>query len=324
MDPLPVLAPMLASTGNLPLPGGDEQWAVETKQDGQRALAFMPGDGTVTIRSRGGHAVTAAYPELHGLPAALGGRSAVLDGEIIATDADGRPDFELLQSRMGLARSPDRAARLALRVPVHLVVFDVLYLDGRDLTSRPWTERRQILTGLDLHGPAWSVPTAVVDHAASALRATREAGLEGVIAKRLTSPYRPGVRSPDWLKIKNVQTTDAVIGGWVPGTGRLAGLPGAVLLGELRDGPLRYIGSVGTGWSDRERRRLADLLAVAAWTTCPFAPAPKVPGARWVLPRLVAEITYTTRTRAGYLRHPSWHRLRPDLTPEDSPEANRS
>ncbi|MCA1217380.1 ATP-dependent DNA ligase [Streptomyces sp. 8L] len=317
MGPLPVLDPMLATAGSLPLPSGDDQWAVEIKQDGQRALIYLPGDGTVTIRSRGGHAVTAAYPELHGLPAALGTGNAVLDGEIIAPDADGRPDFERLQARMGLTRSPVRAARLAARVPVHLALFDVLILDGRDLTSRPWTERRQALTGLGLNGPAWSVPTAAVGHAASALEATRTAGWEGIVAKRLTSRYRPGVRSTDWLKIKNVRTTDAIVGGWVPGTGRLTGLPGAVLLGELCNGLLRYTGSVGTGWNDRERRQLADLLAVAAWPACPFTPTPKVPAARWVLPRLVAEITYTTRTRAGYLRHPSWHRLRPDLAPDD-------
>ncbi|MDX3645387.1 ATP-dependent DNA ligase, partial [Streptomyces sp. MB09-02B] len=228
----------------------------------------------MTIRSRGGHAVTAAYPELHGLPAALGGRSAVLDGEIIATDADGRPDFELRQSRMGLARSPDRAARLAVRVPVHLVVFDVLYLDGRDLTSRPWTERRQTLTGLGLHGPAWSVPTAVVDHAASTLQTTREAGLEGVIAKRLTSPYRPGVRSTDWLKIKNVRTSDAVIGGWVPGAGRLADCPA----------PSSSANSATTPCATSERSAPAGATANAAdsptcsrWPPGPPAPSPPPP-----------------------------------------------
>ncbi|MGW2592700.1 non-homologous end-joining DNA ligase [Streptomyces sp. NPDC001515] len=310
---LPVFEPMLATPGSLPLPGGDARWAVETKQDGQRVLVYLPGDGTVTIRSRAGHTITAAYPELHGLPDAVGARPAVLDGEIVAPDADGRPDFGRLQSRMGVAGAPGATA---LRVPVHLVLFDVLLLDGRDLTGLPWTRRRQALTGLGLDGPAWSVPAAVVDHARSALDATREAGLEGIVAKRLDSRYRPGARSPDWIKIKNVRTEDAVIGGWVPGRGRLEGLPGAVLLGERHKGGLRYIGSVGTGWSDRERGQLAALLTAAAWPDCPFDHDPAVPGARWVLPRLVAEITYSTRTRAGHLRHPSWHRLRPDLAPD--------
>ncbi|MGW2594925.1 ATP-dependent DNA ligase [Streptomyces sp. NPDC001515] len=316
MDPLPDFAPMLATAGSLPLPGGDGQWAVETKQDGQRAIISLPGDGTIRIRSRGGETITAAYPELHNLPEALGGRSAVLDGEIIAPDAAGRPDFARLQPRMGLAHNPARAARLALQVPAHLILFDVLFLDDRDLTGKPWTERRQVLTGLALHGPAWSTPAAVRDHAAAALDATKAAGLEGIVAKRLTSPYLPGTRSPDWIKIKNVESIDAVVGGWVPGNGRLAGLPGAVLLGERHDGQLRYIGSVGTGWSNHERRQLAALLAVAAWPACPFTPAPRVSGARWVLPRLVAEIRYATRTRSGYLRHASWGRLRTDLALE--------
>lgn len=119
---------------------------------------------------------------------------------------------------------------------------------------------------------------------------------QGIVAKRLNSRYRPGARSPDWIKIKNVRTLDAVVGGWVPGHGRLEGLPGAVLLREHHEGRLRYIGSVGIGWSDRERRQLAALLTAAVRPDCPFDHDPAAPGARWVLPRLVAEITYTTRT----------------------------
>ncbi len=101
----------------------------------------------------------------------------------------------------------------------------------------------------------------------------------------------------------------------MPGRGRLTGLPGALLLGERTEGRLRYIGSVGTGWSERERAALAGLLSVAAVASCPLTPVPRIAGAHWVLPRLVGEVTYTSRTRVGYLRHPSWHRLRPDLAP---------
>ncbi|MFD4559772.1 ATP-dependent DNA ligase [Streptomyces sp. NPDC058469] len=314
---LPRISPMLASPGRLPLPGGDERWSVETKQDGQRAIVYVPGDGTVEFRSRSGENITAAYPDLHGLGAVLRGVPAVLDGEIVALDEKGRADFERLQSRMGLARSPGLAARRAAFVPAHLVVFDVMFLGGDSLLERPYGERRQVLRSLDLAGPGWSVPDAVVGHSAEALDVTRAANVEGIVCKRLTSRYEPGARSRSWIKIRNVLTTDAIVGGWVPGKGRLAGRPGALLLGQRQEGHLRYIGSVGTGWSDRERTALAELLQVAAVTSCPFAPAPQIAGARWVLPRLVGEIEYTTRTRAGYLRHPSWHRLRPDLAPED-------
>ncbi|MFI6587471.1 non-homologous end-joining DNA ligase [Embleya sp. NPDC050493] len=317
MVTLPRFAPMLAMPGTLPPVGEDDRWAYETKLDGQRAVVYLLGDGTVRLLSRSGADITPVYPELRVLGEALGGVDAVLDGEVVALDERGHSDFERLQSRMGLAGSPARAVRLAGEVPAHLMLFDALFLGGRDLTGRPWTERRRVLESLGLAGPAWSTPAALVGHGEAALEATRAEGLEGLVCKRLASVYRPGTRSPDWIKIRNWRTVDAVVGGWVPGRGRLSGLPGALLVGEFHAGALRYLGSVGTGWSDRERATLAELLRVAAVRECPFERDPRVVGARWVLPRLVGEVAYATRTRAGLLRHPSWHRLRPDLVPED-------
>ncbi len=318
MVTLPSIAPMLASPGRLPLPGGDDRWAVETKQDGQRVIAYLPGDGTALFRSRSGENITSGYPELQALGEVFRGTSAVLDGEIVALDERGRADFGRLASRMGLVRSPAAViSRAALRAPVHLVLFDVLFLGSDSLLAEPYTERREALESLGLAGERWSVPGVVVGSSARALEATRTAGLEGIVCKRLTSRYEPGVRSRSWIKIRNLVTTDAIIGGWMPGKGRLTGLPGALLLGQRHEGRLRYIGNVGTGWSERERAELSALLRVAATTDCPFTPVPPVTGAHWVLPRLVSEVTYATRTRAGYLRHPSWHRLRPDLAPED-------
>ncbi|WP_328512807.1 non-homologous end-joining DNA ligase (plasmid) [Streptomyces sp. NBC_00376] len=312
---LPRIAPMLATPGGLPPAVTEERWAFEVKQDGQRAMVYLPGDGTVLLRSRSGADITAVYPELAALGSVLG-RPAVLDGEIVALDDEGRSNFERLQSRMGLA-SAAKAARMAEVVPVHLVLFDAVYLDGHDLTGLPYTERRTLLEDLGLDGKHWSTPAAVVGHGTQALEMTRTAGLEGVVAKRLTSVYEPGVRSRSWIKIRHIRTVDVIVGGWVPGRGRLTGLPGALLVGETHEGGLRYVGSVGTGWSDTERTTLAELLQVAAIDDCPFDNAPHVAGARWVLPRLVGEVHYATRTRAGLLRHPSWHRLRPDLAPDD-------
>lgn len=307
---------MLATPGPLPSAEVENRWAFEVKQDGQRAMVYLPGDGTILLRARSGTDITAAYPELLPLAEAIGARSAVLDGEIVALDEQGRSDFERLQQRMGLAGSPAKAARMAGRVPAHLMLFDAVDLDGRLLTGLSYAERRELLEGLGLAGPAWSTPAAITGHGAEAWEMARGAGLEGLIAKRLTSRYEPGARSKSWVKIKVHRLADVVIGGWVPGRGRLAGLPGAVLVGERRDGSLHYAGSVGTGWSQAERTRLAALLQAAAIDTCPFAQVPPpVAGARWVLPRLVGEVRYTSRTRAGRLRHPSWHRLRPDLAP---------
>ncbi|MEV6118739.1 ATP-dependent DNA ligase [Streptomyces sp. NPDC052109] len=314
---LPLIPPMLATPGTLPPPVQDERWAYETKQDGQRVTVYLPGDGSLLLRARSGEDITAAYPELRPLGDALGTTPAVLDGEVLALDELGRADFQLLQSRMGLAHAPARAARRAAQVPVHLVLFDVPYL-VEPLLRLPYLRRRERLTELGLAGAYWSTPAAVVGHGAEALAATREHGLEGLVCKRVDSPYEPGVRSRAWIKIRNMRAEDVVVGGWLPGKGRLSGLPGAVLVGQRAAGRLRYVGGVGTGWSEAERTELAALLRDTASERCPFDPVPRVPGAHWVLPLLVGEVSYSTRTRAGLLRQPSWLRLRPDLTPEES------
>ncbi|KMS89215.1 ATP-dependent DNA ligase [Streptomyces regensis] len=315
---LPLIPPMLATPGGLPPAAQDARWAYETKQDGQRVMVYLPGDGSVLLRARSGEDITGAYPELRPLGGALGTTPAVLDGEVLALDERGRADFQLLQSRMGLAHAPARAARRAAQAPVHLVLFDVPYLE-EPLVRLPYVRRRARLEALGLTGPYWSTPAAVTGHGAEALAATREHGLEGLVCKRLDSVYEPGVRSRAWIKIRNMRAEDVIVGGWLPGKGRLTGLPGAVLVGQRDpEGRLRYVGGVGTGWSEAERIQLSDLLRDAAGDRCPFDPVPRVPGARWVLPRLVGEVSYSTRTRNGMLRQPSWLRLRPDLTPEES------
>ncbi|MGI5451816.1 ATP-dependent DNA ligase [Streptomyces sp. CA-249302] len=315
---LPQIPPMLATPGTLPPTAQDARWAYETKQDGQRVVAYLQGDGSVLLRARSGENITGAYPELRPLGTALGVTPAVLDGEVLALDEQGRADFQLLQSRMGLVHSPGKAARQAAEVPVHLVLFDVMHLGGQDLTPLTYARRRALLEGLGLDGPFWSTPAALVGHGEQALRATREHGLEGLVCKRLDSVYEPGVRSRTWIKIRNMHSEDVLVGGWVPGKRRLSALPGAVLVGQRAGGRLRYVGNVGTGWSEAERTQLAALLAAAATDVCPFDPVPKVAGARWVVPRLVGEVRYSTRTRAGLLRQPSWLRLRPDLAPEEA------
>jgi bifunctional non-homologous end joining protein LigD len=315
---LPLIPPMLATPGSLPSPAQDARWAYETKQDGQRMVAYLPGDGSLVLRARSGEEITAAYPELLPLGRALGTTPAILDGEILVLDEAGRASFQLLQSRMGLAHAPALASRRAARIPVHAVLFDVLYLDAGPLIRLPYVERRERLEALGLDGPHWSTPGAVFGHGAEALAATREHGLEGLVCKRLDSVYEPGVRSRAWIKIRNMRSEDIVVGGWLPGKGRLTGLPGAVLVGQRGGGRLRYVGSVGTGWSEAERSELAALLADLAPDVCPFDPVPAARGAHWVLPRLVGEVRYSVRTRAGMLRQPSWLRLRPDLTPEES------
>ncbi|MGW2631036.1 non-homologous end-joining DNA ligase [Streptomyces chattanoogensis] len=310
--PYPEIRPMLATVGPLPAEHEQAAWAFEAKWDGARCIVSTPGDGTVRLVTRAGNEATATYPELAPLGEQLRGRPTVLDGEVVVLDARGRPDFGLLQRRMGVV-NPRRTARLAMEYPVHLVLFDVMYV-GRSVLGAPYYERRGLLSQLGLRGPNWSVPAYVEGQGRQAWEASLRGGIEGVVAKRLTSPYTPGVRSPEWRKTKHLVTLDVVIGGWTEGHGSLTGLPGAILAGVAEASGLRYVGSVGSGLSDRERRDLAQYLGVIPLGHSPFINPVDVTGAHWAEPRLIAEITFTGWTSAGRLRHPIWHRLRPDLT----------
>ncbi|WP_432141165.1 non-homologous end-joining DNA ligase [Streptomyces sp. bgisy084] len=308
----PVIRPMLATVGPLPAEHEEAAWAFEAKWDGARCIVNTSGDGTVRLVTRAGNDATGTYPELAPLGEQLRGRPAVLDGEVVVLDARGRPDFGLLQRRMGVV-NPRRTARLAMEHPVHLVLFDLMYLGG-SLLGSPYYERRSLLAGLGLRGKNWSAPGYVEGHGQQAWEGSLQAGLEGVVAKRLSSAYLPGVRSPEWRKTKHLLTLDVIIGGWTEGHGGLSGLPGSVLAGVPEPAGLRYVGSVGSGLSDRERHELARYLGVIPLDRSPFLNAVDVAGAHWAEPRLVAEITLTGWTSAGRLRHPIWHRLRPDLT----------
>ncbi|MFJ4918618.1 non-homologous end-joining DNA ligase [Streptomyces sp. NPDC088725] len=311
--PLPEIRPMLAVPGPLPAVAEQAGWAFEVKWDGVRCVVAAPGDGTVRLTTRAGNDATPRYPELAALGEQLRGTPAVLDGEVVVLDARGRPDFGLLQRRMGVA-NPRRAARLAMEYPVQLVLFDIMYLAGRSLLGLPYEERRSVLAGLGLAGRNWAAPAYMEGHGQQAWDSTLRHGFEGVVAKRLTGRYTPNLRSPDWRKTKHVLPLDVVIGGWSEGRGGLRGLPGAVLVGVEEPAGLRYVGSVGSGMSDEERYGLARYLGVIPRDGSPFTNPVDVAAPHWVEPRLVAEIVFSGWTAAHLLRHPVWHRLRPDLT----------
>jgi bifunctional non-homologous end joining protein LigD len=306
------IAPMLA-TPSPTLPAGDD-WSVEVKWDGVRAIARVD-DGALCLTSRNLLDITGRYPELAGLTDALSGRgTVVLDGEVVAFGDDGRPSFQRLQERMHVASAAGVQARMA-GVPVLYAVFDLLMLDGEPLFDRPWTERRAALESLALAGPAWQVPAAHVGAGAAqaVFEATREQGLEGVVAKRVTSKYEPGRRSRHWLKVKHTKSQELVIGGWALGEGRRAGRIGALLLGYHDDaGQLHYAGNVGTGFTERMLDELARTFAPLERDDPPFVDPPRLPGVTWLDPKLVAEIAFTEWTREGTLRHPSFKGLRDD------------
>lgn len=313
--PAPV-APMLAVPGDPPAGPG---WAVEFKWDGVRAVTAVAGEH-LRAQSRLGNDVTAGYPEIADLGALLDGRPAVLDGELVALDAAGRPDFGLLQHRMHVRRPP---AELAARIPVSYLVFDVLWLDGRSLVAEPYDARRAVLDGLGLAGQRVRVPPSVADVGArEMLEVARAHGLEGVVAKRRSARYEPGRRSPAWVKTALVSTLEVVIGGWTAGEGRRARTFGALLLGAHDgEGRLRYLGHVGTGFTDAALVALLARLEPLEAGQSPFddaVPAAQGRRARWVRPELVGEVTYRNLTHDLRLRAASWRGLRPDRTPAEA------
>jgi bifunctional non-homologous end joining protein LigD len=312
------LPPMLASPGRLPR--DDQNWAFEVKWDGVRAIAYWR-PGRLRIESRNLNDVSARYPELRALGRSLGAREVVLDGEIVAFDEEGAPSFERLQRRMHVT-SQSAIQRLVGEAPVTYVIFDVLYLDGVLTMELPYQRRRKLLAQLELKGPAWQTPAHHVGNGRDFLAVTAKHGLEGVLAKRMESPYRPGTRGGDWLKIKNVNRQELVIGGWLPGNGRRAGQLGALLVGYYEqegDGrALRYAGRVGTGFDERELERLGAELARRSRRTNPFGRQGVQPprGVHFVEPELVAEIEFSRWTRDHILRHSVYRGLRSDKPAE--------
>ena len=318
-DPMPTsLKPMLAVPGELP--ADSTGWAFEIKWDGIRAILFVEG-GRVRAHSRNDLDLTGSFPELADIGEYLGMAATVLDGEIVVLGANGRPSFSALQHRMHVANHRE-ALRRAATDPATFVAFDVLYTDGQLLTERPYDERRERLDGLALIGQTFITTESFRDvDGRDVLSAAVQNGLEGVVAKRRDGPYRAGRRHPDWLKIKSFRTQEAVIGGWTEGKGGRAGSLGALLLGlPASDTTLRYIGKVGTGFSERTRRELLEALEPLALGRSPFEdrlPAGDATTAHFVTPRLVGEVAYGEWTQAGRLRHPVWRGLRPEKDPAE-------
>lgn len=311
-------------------PAGDEWWH-EVKWDGIRAVAEVR-DGSVVLRNRNEVDVTVAYPELvaPGLPA---GPDVLVDGEIVSLD-QGIPSFARIASRMHV-RDPRRAARAARVAPVTFMVFDLLRLGSVETVSIPLADRRVALEDLALpvdaddHGVHWQIPPTYDDGEALAA-ATLAQGLEGVVSKRTSSLYQPGVRSPDWVKVPHRTEVVAVIGGWVPeaeSPGRL----GSVWVGHPTDeatfettGTLYPIARVGSGLPHDQRDELLRVLREIERPTCPFAPRPIQPEARrttWVEPVICVQIRYLGVSPSGSLRQPVLRAIRPDVTPLESPTA---
>jgi bifunctional non-homologous end joining protein LigD len=304
------LEPMLATIGDHPF--SDPNWLFEIKWDGVRALAWMDA-GVLTLRARSGTEITQRYPELASLPAVISAHQAILDGEIAAIDAHGRSDFGLLQERMHV-RAP--ANNLISRVPVIYFAFDLLYCDGYDLRRSPLFERKQLLQRLLHTSDKFRFSDHQLERGKEIFTLAKDNGLEGIVAKRLDSPY-VSERSPSWVKLKVTQTLDAVVGGWT--AARTLALPlGSLLLGLYQGKKLRFIGHVGSGFDGKKLDELSSKVKALASSSCPFDVLPETnEKPSWVSPTLVARVKFSGWTQEHALRHPVFIALREDVRPTD-------
>jgi bifunctional non-homologous end joining protein LigD len=297
-------SPMLATLGSVEKLTG-AQYGFEGKFDGYRLLVEISG-GELRLQSRSGRDLTADYPQLQSLAANLADHDVILDGEVVALDADGVPNFGEMQNRV-------RATR------IEFWAFDILRLDGRSLLKAKYRDRRKVLETF-AEGTDLIVPPLIDGDGPDAIEFSRKKKWEGVVAKKWDSTYQPGRRSSSWIKDKNWKTQEAVIGGWREGNGGRSSGIGALLLGIPGDGGLRFIGRVGTGFSEKELTRLKAILAPLHTDESPFdTPLPRLDakGVTYVRPELVGEVRYGEWTSDGRLRHPSWRGLRPDKAPSD-------
>jgi bifunctional non-homologous end joining protein LigD len=312
-----------------PLPQPDDDWAFEIKWDGVRALGAVAENGW-TMWSRRGEDVSPRYPELGALGEALPGRSAVLDGEIVALDPDGSPSFQLLQRRMGLT-SEATIRRRVPETPVDYMIFDLLHLDGRSTRELPYPERRRLLESLELDGARWHTPRSHVGGGANLFEAAKRQGLEGVVGKRLDSPYRPGKRTGEWIKQRVWRRQEFVIGGYIPGEGSRKDRVGSLLVGyydergsELAKGErqrLVFAGGVGSGLKQSDLDFLTRELNRRRRDDSPFEVGePRGPKARFAIfcePELVCEVSWTQWTDEGTLRQPAFKGMRDDKDPRE-------
>lgn len=304
-----MIRPMLATLSKEVVTG--PEWVFEEKYDGIRAIAERRGE-RVSLRSRTGQDLTAGFARVVDAIRALRSSDVVLDGELVVFDRERVSRFQLLQRR-GVD---------ATLHPVY-VVFDVLRMDGRDLTRRPLDDRRAALLRLLPTRGAALMPSRRLDMSGTrALATARERGWEGVIAKLRDSRYEAGTRSTAWRKVKVRGEAEFVIGGYTPPQGSRNVL-GALLVG-MYDGPrLRFTGKVGSGYTHDTLRELDAKLRPLRREGAPFDPAPRIRDVTWVRPELVAQIAYAEWTADGKLRQPSFLGLRTDKEPREVRWAQR-
>jgi bifunctional non-homologous end joining protein LigD len=294
-------------------------WVYEEKYDGIRIIAYKEGS-KVTLLTRNTKDRTADFPGVVAAVAALPAPTLALDGEVVALDAQGVSRFQMLQGRGGGDETTDSSERSATRI--RYAVFDCLFASGRDLRAAPLHERRAVLEAELPEGAVLTWARRLADDGFAAFADAKARGLEGLVGKDSTSPYRDGQRSLAWRKVKVRAEEEFVIGGFTTPAGARTHF-GALLVGAWERGRLRYAGKVGTGFDAETLADLSRRFTSLVRSTPPFQDPPRERGVTWVEPQLVAQIAFTEMTRDGRLRHPAFLGLRHDKAPEEvrSPRA---
>ncbi len=309
---LPLFSPMLATLIEEPFDSPD--WVFEVKWDGIRALIYLE-DEKISLISRNRSDISSRYPELSALSSLVEADNAIIDGEIVSFDGEGRPSFQLLQQRMNIS-DRNRIPHLSSSIPVSFIAFDLLFLNDADITSEPFIKRRERLLQVWPQTPSSYLSEAVPAEGKALFRVVKEKELEGIVAKRALSRYLQS-RSREWLKVKSRREVDAIICGFTLPRGARK-LIGALLLGLYAGKELRFVGHVGTGFS---QQTLTELWEQFQNLKISFSPFPRLPETNetpfWLEPRLVCQVKYNGWTEAGRLRSPVYQRLRSDKAAEE-------
>ncbi len=311
--PMPsVIKPMLATLVDDPF--SDPDWLFETKWDGVRAVCFIR-KGKARFISRNQIEMTAQYPELEGIAASVRGSDVVLDGEIVALDEYGVSRFQLLQRRLG-RKNASEIGRLAATTRIAFYVFDLLYLDGFDLMSCKLLDRKQTLEQILKPSKNIRYSDHIISEGEQLFAEVARVPLEGMIAKRLESTYVQR-RSTDWLKVKTIQQSEVVVGGYTQPRNSRAYF-GALVVGLYKEGKLHYVAHTGGGFNHQTLAQTYKLMQPLKTKDCPFVERPKTnEPVQWIKPKLVAQVKFSEWTADGRMRHPVFLGLRQDKKPED-------
>lgn len=296
-------------------------WAFELKMDGIRLIAHCD-HRQVQIFSRNGNDVTAKFPSLVEQLSQLPEQSFILDGEVVCFDEDGKPSFQCLLQRFRLQGAAEIAASERTH-PVEYCVFDLLYLDGYDLRNVKLSDRRSLLDQMAPRTPIVRVLDSFPEDGELLYEHATAIGFEGVIGKKLDSKYREGQRSSEWLKIKQYHSEEFWVVGWTPGQGGRASKFGALILAEREGDKFTYVGNVGGGFTDDMLASVKEMLEALPTANKPFEQKIENESkAKWVEPKLLAEVRFMTRTKEGNLRFPIFLRIRPEWDLANSAEAS--